>query len=109
MSAVAGAGAGREALARIDRALAMRPRRDGATLTAAVQNLAAFRDGLAARQRGEGGTRWRAPLERANAVLSIVLAAEFPIGEAPWGELEKARGWLDDLLREADGSGAGPQ
>ena len=92
--------AGREALARIDEALAARPKRDGRTLKGAIQALATFRDHFVARHRAEGGARWRPELERVNAILSVVIAAEFPIGEVPWDELEKARGWLDDLLRE---------
>ena len=92
--------AGREALAHIDKALADRPKRDGQTLKSAIQGVATFRDHFIARHRSEGGTRWRPVLERVNAVLSVVMAAEFPIGEVPWDELEKARGWLDDVLAE---------
>ena len=92
---------GRDALRDIDEALAAQPRRDGATLKAAIQHLAEFREHFTARHRAEGGTRWRASLEKVNAVVSIVLAAEFPIGEVPWEELAKARGWLDAVLREA--------
>ena len=95
--------AGREALARIDAALADRPRRDDQTLKAAIQALAAFRDRYITRHRREGGTRWRADLERVNAILSVVMAAEFPIGDVSWDELVKARGWLADVLsRETD-------
>ena len=92
--------AGQDALAHIDKALADRPKRDGATLKSAVQSLAAFRDLFIARHRGEGGTRWRPALERVNAVVSVVMAAEFPIGEVPWDELSKARDWLDAILRD---------
>ncbi|RYC31692.1 hypothetical protein D3273_12505 [Lichenibacterium minor] len=92
--------AGRDALMQIDKALADRPERDGRTLKAAIQRLAAFRDHVVERHRGEGGTRWRPTLERLNAVVSVVMAAEFPIGEIPWDELSKARDWLDAILRE---------
>lgn len=92
--------AGRDALAHLDQALADRPKRDGRTLKGAIQKVGQFRDHFIARHRAEGGTRWRPELERANAVLSVVMAAEFPIGEVPWDELEKARAWLDELLRE---------
>ncbi len=91
---------GRDALAHIDKALADRPKRDGVTLKSAVQDLAGFRDHVVARHRDEGGTRWRPTLERVNAVVSIVMAAEFPIGEVPWEELSKARDWLDAILRD---------
>ena len=92
--------AGRDALRHVDRALADRPKRDGATLKAAIQALARFRDAAVARQRAEGGTRWRPALERSNAVISVVLAVQFPIGEVRWAELEKARDWLDAVLGE---------
>lgn len=91
---------GRDALAQIERALAGRPHRDGAVLKAAVQSLARFRDRVVALHREDGGPRWRACLERINAVISVTMAAEFPIGEVPWGELERARDWLDALLRD---------
>lgn len=94
---------GREALRHIDAALAARPKRDGDALTAAVQRLAAFRDAYAARHRRDGSPRWRGPLERVNAVISVTMAAHYPIGEVPWGELETARGWLDALLAEEAG------
>lgn len=90
--------AGRDALRHIDKALADRPKRDGATLKAALQALATFRDHLVARHRADGGARFPPTLEHVNAVISVVMAAEFPIGEVQWAELEKARGWLDDVL-----------
>jgi hypothetical protein len=91
---------GRDALAHIDKALTDRPKRDGKTLTAAIRNLADYRDELVARRRGEDDARWRSQREHVNAVLSVVMAAEFPIGEVPWDELVKARDWLDALLRQ---------
>jgi hypothetical protein len=97
---VADAGAGRKALEQIDKILAERPKRDGHALTAAMQALAEYRDHTVERHRREGGTRYRSTLERINAVISVVLGTEFPLGEVPWGELEKARDWLSDILRE---------
>jgi hypothetical protein len=98
--AVADVGAGREALEQIRKVLAERPKRDGHALTAAVQALTEYRDHYVERHRREGGSRYRATLERINAVVSVVLGAEFPLGEVPWGELEKARDWLNDILRD---------
>lgn len=92
--------AGRDALRHVDRALADRPKRDGATLKAALQALARFRDAVVERHRGADGARWRPALERINAVISVVMAIQFPIGEVRWAELEKARGWLDGVLRD---------
>jgi hypothetical protein len=91
--------AGAEALHHIDRTLAARPRRDGHESAAAVRCLATFRDHYVERHRSQGGSRYRATLERVNAVISVAMAAEFPIGEVPWDELEKARGWLDEIVR----------
>ncbi len=86
-----------DALAEVDRALEARPKHDGHALSAAVRCLAALRDGIILRQGQDGGTRFRDVLERVNAVLSVVMAAQFPIGEIPWAELEAARGWLAAL------------
>ena len=94
--------AGLDALIHVAQALADRRKRDGATLKAAIQSLAEFRDHVAERHRGDGGTRWRPTLERVNAVISVVMAAAFPIGEVQWGELEKAQDWLDAILRDED-------
>lgn len=96
--------AGRDALTQIDKALADRPGRDGRTLKVAIQRLAAFRDHVIARHRGDGGARWRPTLERVNAIVSVVMAAEFPIGEIPWDELSTARDWLDAILQEETAS-----
>lgn len=100
---MAGPEAARGALAAIDAALAVRPKRDGAALKSAVQGLADFRDRVVARHRADGGTQWRATLEGVNAVISVVLAVEFPIGEVRWDELEKARGWFAAILDREGG------
>ncbi len=99
---MAEANPGRAALDQVDRALAARPIRDGLALTAAVQGLAALRDDVIARHRRDGGTRWRTTLERVNAVISVVMAAEFPLGEMPWAELEHARDWLGEIVRDEE-------
>ena len=31
-------------------------------------------------------------------MMSVILAAEFPIGEIPWDEVDKARSWLVDVV-----------
>ena len=80
-----------EALAKLDQVLAGRPRADPHLLTEATQTLCAERDARAA-----GGAS-RAELEPLNAVISVVLAAHYPVGGTPWSELEAARGWLAGL------------
>ena len=91
---------GRDAVRHLDRALAARPIRDGHALSHAVSCLATFRDLVVAAHRRDGGSRYRTTLDRINAVMSIMLAAEFPIAEIPWEEVDKARSWLVDVVGE---------
>jgi hypothetical protein len=37
-----------------------------------------------------------------NGVISVVLAGNFPLGDVPWGELDKARDWLRDLVEAVE-------
>jgi hypothetical protein len=90
---------GAAALRGLDLILAARPRTDGAVLTEATQRLCRFRKGLI----DEGvpsSAAARDRLSRLNAILSVVAGVHFPLGGVPWNELEKARGWLADLLDE---------
>jgi hypothetical protein len=92
--------AGREGLGKIDQALAKKPKKDAHALTEATERLCEYRDALieASRSgRDEDHTR----LSHINAILSVVAGVHFPLGDAPWEELEKARGWLSDLLDKA--------
>ena len=89
---------GRDALQHLDHAIAAKPVRDGRALSEAVSRLATFRDMVIAAHRREGGSRYRTTLDRINAVMSVILAAEFPIGEIPWEEVDKARSWLVDVV-----------
>jgi hypothetical protein len=82
----------REALACLDKALAERPKKDGHALSEATRKLCLFREDLIARPHD------RRDLDHLNAILSIVAAVHFPLGEVQWDELGKARGWLVDLL-----------
>lgn len=88
---------GREGLALIDAVLAARPHKDDHKLSHATQALCDYRDHLI-EAAGEGGGRSREHLMHLNAVLSVVAAMHFPLGDTPWGELEKARDWLADLV-----------
>jgi hypothetical protein len=91
----------RTALAELDTALAAKPRADGHALSAAAHNLALLRDSIAVRQRELGPTPdSRRRLEHVNAVISVVLGVHFPLGDVPWDELKKARGWLATLADE---------
>jgi hypothetical protein len=93
-------------LAEIDKALAAKPRKDDTALAQATTALCTLRDAMIERHRARpltGDDRTR--LLHLNAVISTVLAVHFPLGEVQWGELEKARGWLGDLLRFEGGPG----
>ncbi|MDR7035906.1 MULTISPECIES: hypothetical protein [Methylobacterium] len=87
---------GRAALAALDQVLAHRPKKDDPAFARATACLTAFRDELIAGHRRQTCTRER--LTHLNGVISVVLAGHFPLGDVPWDELDKARGWLSDLV-----------
>jgi hypothetical protein len=100
VSAAPGREAGHRALAALDTALSRKPARDDHTLSEAAAELTKFRDAIIAEQR-RGGIRSadeRRHLAHLNSVLSVVLGVHFPLGETPWDELQKARGWLAELV-----------
>jgi hypothetical protein len=90
--------AGCQALDHLDKALAERPQKNGHELSAALRCLAEFRDHLVAARRRDVGGAADSLIEPVNAVISSVLAAQFPLGDIPWEELEKARAWLADAV-----------
>ncbi len=95
---------GQMALALIDQVLTERPVKNDHALSYATMQLAQFRDHLvAARRLGSTGPEQAKLLDHVNAVITIVLGTHFPLGEVPWHELEKARGWLAEIA----GPGAG--
>ena len=72
------------ALAELDKALATKPHVEGHTLSAAAHELSLLRNNMAHRQRKHGPTpESRRRLEHVNAVISVVLAGHFPLGEHP--------------------------
>ncbi len=93
---------GQQALDALDQALAGRPHKDDHAFSAAMDHLCVMRDGMIGEVRAQGGTAEnRRRLEHVNSVLTVVLGGYFPLGPIPWDEVEKARGWLQDLLRKA--------
>ncbi len=91
----------RSALSDLDKVLAAKPRIDGHALSAAAHTLSLLRDGIAVRQRSDGQTAdSRRRLQHVNAVISVVLGVHFPLGDVPWDELVKARGWLATIADE---------
>jgi hypothetical protein len=95
--------AGREGLRRIDEALSGKPKKDSGALTEATRMLCLYRDSLIEASRS-GRPQDRERLSHINAIVSVVAGVQFPLGEPPWEELEKARGWLSDLLLTAPAS-----
>jgi hypothetical protein len=92
---------GHSALAALDKVLAQKPHKDDHGLSATMQCLTRFRDEVIAVQRTRPCTHAeRQTLARLNSVIGVVFAAHFPLGTVPWGEVEKARGWLADLAEE---------
>ena len=94
---------GHEALACLDRVLEQRPFKDDHELSHATRRLATFREALIHIQRSDEVTDAdRERLARLNAIISVVMGMHFPLGNAPWGELEKAQRWLGDLVAETE-------
>ena len=86
----------REALASLDKAIAHKPRKDDADFAAALEHLCKLRDVLLAGARQGAASRER--LGQVNALISVVLAGHFPLGNVPWPEVERARGVLAGMV-----------
>ena len=87
----------------LDKCIADKPHKVGHDFTAATKHLCAYRDELIARHRAagdEGAHQVRAELERVNAVISTVLAGQFPLGPIPWDEIETARAQLAEIVAD---------
>ena len=87
----------REALGLLDEVLASRPHKDDHKLSHATLALCEYRDTLINSGPPTGAPE-RQRLGHVNAVLSVIAAMHFPLGELPWEELEKARDWLAALV-----------
>lgn len=90
----------REALEALNEAIGDAPRRNGHAFSRAATCLSAYREELIA-QHGLQGEANRQRLSRVNAVLSLVLAGHFPLGDAPWDDIKKGRDWLSELVGPA--------
>ena len=92
--------AGKAALRAIDKLLADRPRKVGHDFSEATRCLTAYRDQAIAAWRDSGHQADFDRLGAANAVLSVVIGGHFPLGDVPWGHIEKARRKLADTLKD---------
>lgn len=94
---------GRVALVHIAKVLEQRPHKDDEELSLATQCLARFRGELIAHWRAEEASAdTRRRLTHLNAVVAMVMGMHFPLGDAPWGEFEKAEAWLKELVAELE-------
>ena len=88
---------GQDALHAVDQALSKKPQADSHDFSAAVRELARFREELI--QSDGIGKR----LSQLNAVISVVIGGHYPVGPVPWPHLEKAR---EVLAKIVQGSGS---
>lgn len=84
-------------MAALDAALRSAPKRDDHAFAKAVSSLCALREELA-RLPMSGAAADPARRDRLNAVISVALAGNYPLGDVPWEEIRLARGWLAELL-----------
>ncbi len=95
--------AGEAAIEALDRALACKPKRDGKAFAEVTKHLCEMRDLMIADARatldGLPGAVDR--LERLNGIISATLAGHFPLGNAPWPEIEQARHALEGMVTQA--------
>lgn len=94
---------GRKALAHYRRILEQKPTKDDHELSLMMPCLTAFREDLMrANRHDQALDHDRERLYRCNAIIAVVMAMHFPLGNPPWGEFEKARAWLEALVDEID-------
>ncbi len=89
---------GPDALHAVEKLLADRPDKIGHDFSEATRRLTAYRDALIARWRQTRADEDRRSLERANAVLSVIVGGHFPLGPVPWSHIERARDELAELV-----------
>lgn len=91
---------GRHALAAFDDALSHAPHKDGHALSETSRCLSHLRDALIACQRESGITEASASrLETVNGVISLCLAAHFPLGDIPWPSIRQGRDALERVVQ----------
>lgn len=94
---------GHEALVHLGKALAAKPKPDGHAFSQTTMCLTRFRNEMIDKGNAEGHSEAsRERLARLNSVIAVVMGGHFPLGEIPWGELEKADGWLKKLVSEVE-------
>lgn len=95
---------GRRSLQHFARILEQKPTKDDHELSALTRCLAPFREELIEKNRGEAPSpEARECLMHLNAIVSVVMAMHFPIGQPPWEEFAKAQAWLETLVQRVEG------
>ncbi len=94
---------GRESLKHAQRILEQKPHKDDHALSHLTRCLGEFRERLIQADRRGSHPEDRQRLSHLNAIISIVMAMHFPIGQAPWTEYEKACNWLEEIVRATEG------
>jgi hypothetical protein len=98
--------AGREAIARLERASREHPDVKHEDIKDAVACVIAFRDLALARHRDGGGDR--TVLDRANALVSLAYGCVFPLAGVHRHRIEQTRDAMKDLLAASGGNTGRP-
>lgn len=92
---------GEDALRAIDKVLSDKPKKIGHDFSEALRRLTGFREQVIAQYRaGPPDDAARERLARLNAVITVIVAGEYPLGKLPWPHVEKARDSFAALLQE---------
>jgi hypothetical protein len=94
---------GAAALHALDKLLSEQPGKVGHDFSEATRRVVAYRDELVAIWRKTRTEADRHRMAQANAVLSVVVGSQFPIGAVPWPHLAAARDQLATLLEQPSG------
>jgi hypothetical protein len=93
----------RDVVGKLDHLLRNHPAETAEELTEAVRCTVALRDRMIERRRGDCDAGRNARLRQMNAVISAIVAGEFPLMGIRWQRIEGARDLLKKILAEEEG------
>lgn len=97
----------RDAVGRLDYLLRNHPAETADDLTGAVRCAVRLRDMMIERRRqGRGDAGQDARLRQVNAVISAIVAGEFPLMGIRWKRIEGARDLLREVMAEEEAAAA---